>query len=405
MRLPILIALLLSCALAGRILSGDVEVDYANAGSMTQLSFSFMLSNSITPTDYLLVALPFPFHSELIPAFPAMEGLSSPLGMLITYQYMDNSNNVLPTVYYTRVLTDTIDSSNYYIQFYAADRKTVISVPSDQWFRLTLKIYTTAPLAFQTSSSVLQIQMSTVSSVWPNAMIYDDNLAFNYFQLAATPSQLITLAATPYNFGTSGGYLLTEKAYSMYLDVTLSLPTYYYNTNLVLKFLISQEYTFLFNNTCSSVAKTNAPKINALASSLYTCTVDTATNNMIVVLTPAALALQQSFRFTVDIINPSTIAQGVSINVNAVQYHSTIIVGYGTATGVLSVNQLYVTYQEIFLGWGLRPDALLPFDARIFRGDSATPAYMPYNSLTLKFSISRTTSSSVELRVVISIPS
>lgn len=405
MRLPILIALLLSCALAGRILSGDVEVDYANAGSMTKLSFSFMLSNSITPTDYLLVALPFPFHSELIPAFPAMEGLSSPLGMLITYQYMDNSNNVLPTVYYTRVLTDTIDSSNYYIQFYAADRKTVISVPSDQWFRLTLKIYTTAPLAFQTSSSVLQIQMSTVSSVWPNAMIYDDNLAFNYFQLAATPSQLITLAATPYNFGTSGGYLLTEKAYSMYLDVTLSLPTYYYNTNLVLKFLISQEYTFLFNNTCSSVAKTNAPKINALASSLYTCTVDTATNNMIVVLTPAALALQQSFRFTVDIINPSTIAQGVSINVNAVQYHSTIIVGYGTATGVLSVNQLYVTYQEIFLGWGLRPDALLPFDARIFRGDSATPAYMPYNSLTLKFSISRTTSSSVELRVVISIPS
>lgn len=126
---------------------------------------------------------------------------------------------------------------------------------------------------------------------------------------------------------------------------------------------------------------------------------------MVVVLTPAALALQQSFRFTVDIINPATIAQSVSINVNAVQDYSDIIVGYGAATGVLSVNQLYVTYQEIFLGWGLRPDALLPFDARIFRGDSATPAYMPYNSLTLKFSISQDTSSAVELRVVISIPS
>jgi hypothetical protein len=395
MRLPILIALLLSCVLAGRILSGDVEVDYANAGSMTRLSFSFMLSNSLNPTDYLLVALPFPLHSELIPAFPAMEGLSSPLGMLITYQYMDASSNVLPTVYYTRVLTDTIDSSNYYIQFYAADRKTVISVPNNQWFYLTLKIHTTAPLAFQTSSSVLQIQMSTVSSVWPNAMIYDDNLAFNYFQLAATPSQLITLAATPYNFGTSGGYLLTQKSYSMYLDVTLSIPAYYYNTNLVLKFLISQTNTFLFNGSCSSVAKTNAPRINALANGLYTCSVDSATNNMIVVLTPAALALQQSFRFTVGIINPSTIAQSVSINVNAVQDYSDIIVGYGTATGVLNVNQLYVTYQEIFLGWGLRPDALLPFDARIFRGDSATPAYMPYNSLTLKFSISQDTSAAV----------
>ena len=55
--------MLVLTAQAGRILGGDVQVDYANAGSMTQLSFSFMLSNSITPSDYLLVALPFPFHN------------------------------------------------------------------------------------------------------------------------------------------------------------------------------------------------------------------------------------------------------------------------------------------------------------------------------------------------------
>lgn len=63
MKLLIFIVILLVTAHSGRILSGDIEVDYANAGSMTQLSFSFMLSNSITPRDYLLVALPFPFHS------------------------------------------------------------------------------------------------------------------------------------------------------------------------------------------------------------------------------------------------------------------------------------------------------------------------------------------------------
>ena len=72
MKTVLLLLTLLIAAQTGRILSGDVQVDYANAGSMTQLSFSFMLSNSINPTDYLLVALPFPFHSELIPAFPAM---------------------------------------------------------------------------------------------------------------------------------------------------------------------------------------------------------------------------------------------------------------------------------------------------------------------------------------------
>ena len=403
---PIIPLLLLATTIySGRILSGDVEVDYANAGSMSQLSFSFMLSNPITPTDFLAVQLPFPFHSELVPAFPASEGLSSPNGMLVTYQLMDNSNNILPTIFYARILTDTIDSSNYFIQFYAADRKTVIAIPANQWYYLKFKTYSTAALVFQTSSSVLQVQISTVSSVWPTAMVYDDNLAFNYFQLAASPSQLITLAATPYNFGTSGGYLLTQKSYSMYLDVTLSLPTYLYNTNLVLKFLISQKNTFLFQTACSSVAKTNAPTINALSTSFYTCSIDSANNNMVVILKPEALALQQSFRFTVDILNPSTIAQNVDITVRALQDHCNIIRGYGTATGVLNVNQLYVTYQEIFLGWGLRPDALLPFDARVYRGNAATPAYMPYNSLTLKFSISQTTSTAVELRVVIAIPS
>lgn len=258
---------------------------------------------------------------------------------------MDNTGIIAPTIFYARVLTDTIDSSNYYIQFYASDRKTLIDIPANTWYYLTLKIQTTAPLAYQTSSSVLQIQMSTISSVWPNAMIFDDNLAFNYFQLAATPSQLITVAATPYNFGVSGGYLLIQQIYSMYLDVTLNLPTYYYNQNLVLKFQISQANSFAFNGSCSSVIKTNAPKINALTASSYTCTIDSTNNIMIVKLTPTALATQQSFRFTVGMKNPTTIAQGVSINVYAVQENCPIILGYGSASGVLNTNQLYVTYQ------------------------------------------------------------
>lgn len=38
-----------------------------------------------------------------------------------------------------------------------------------------------APLEYQKADSILQIQMSTVSSVFSNAMVYDDNLAFGYF--------------------------------------------------------------------------------------------------------------------------------------------------------------------------------------------------------------------------------
>lgn len=84
------------------------------------------------------------------------------------------------------------------------------------------------------------MQLSTVSSVWTNAMVYDDNLAFNYFELAAAPTQTITLAATPYAFGNAGGYLLTQAVYSLYLDVVMTIPSYQFQENLKLIFYISQ---------------------------------------------------------------------------------------------------------------------------------------------------------------------
>jgi len=117
------------------------------------------------------------------------------------------------------------------------------------------------------------------------------------------------------------------------------------------------------------------------------------------------LALQTSFRFTADIINPPVVVKNTDIEVRAIKVNSGVIIGYGIATSALNTNQIYVTYQEIFVGWGLRPDALLPFDARIFRGNAATPTYMPYNSLSLKFSVSQSTSSTIELKLIIDIPS
>ncbi len=108
-------------------------------------------------------------------------------------------------------------------------------------------------MQYQKSNSILQIQLSTVSSVWSNAMIYDDNLAFNYFQLATTPSKLITLTSTPFSYGNAGGYLLTQQSYQLYLDAKLNLPAYQYTESLVLKFLISEEDSFLWTGSCSSV--------------------------------------------------------------------------------------------------------------------------------------------------------
>ena len=76
------------------------------------------------------------------------------------------------------------------------------------------------------ANSILQIQVSTVSSVWANAMVYDDNLAFQYFELANSPANLITLAVTPSNFGATNNYLKTQASYTLLLDSTINIPSY-----------------------------------------------------------------------------------------------------------------------------------------------------------------------------------
>lgn len=99
----------------------------------------------------------------------------------------------------------------------------------------------------------------------------------------------------------------------MNLDVTLNIPAYQFTQNLVLKFLISKASSFIWSGTCSSIAKTNAPTINVLNSSLYTCSIDPTLNVISVVLQPTALTLQTSFRFTTGIVNPPIIFTGVDI--------------------------------------------------------------------------------------------
>lgn len=94
---------------------------------------------------------------------------------------MDNSTNILTPIYQCQALTQMLDSSIYFIRFYAVDNKTLIPIPNYQWFYLKFSLHSADALQYQIASTVLQIQLASVSSVWPNAMIYDDNLAFNFF--------------------------------------------------------------------------------------------------------------------------------------------------------------------------------------------------------------------------------
>lgn len=145
---------------------------------------------------------------------------------------MDDAQNVLPQSLPCRVLTDSISSSNYYVQFYS-QQMAVMPIPANQWFLLTMQLRSPQALQFQIANRFLQIQLYTVSSVWANAVVYDDNLAFNYLQLSSAPSGLIGLTITPFN-NKPGVEMLIESQYSVYLDILLNLPSYFFSQTIVL---------------------------------------------------------------------------------------------------------------------------------------------------------------------------
>jgi hypothetical protein len=116
---------------------------------------------------------------------------------------------------------------------------------------------------------------------------------------------------------------------------------------------------------------------------------------MTVLLSPKVLAIQNVYRFAVNISNPSIPISNATMEVRAMKEFSSVILAKGIGVPALNTNQISMKYQEIFIGWGLRPDPTMPFNARVFRGNNATPSYKPYNSISTKFSISRTTSPSI----------
>ncbi len=99
-----------------------------------------MLETDIDQYDYIRVGLPFPLHSQLTPAVPATEGLSSPSSLVVSYQTMDELTALTGTAKYAQVLTETIDSSNYFIRFYDTDRKTLVPIAANQWYYLKFKL-------------------------------------------------------------------------------------------------------------------------------------------------------------------------------------------------------------------------------------------------------------------------
>jgi hypothetical protein len=141
---------------------------------------------------------------------------------------MDNSTNILTPIYQCQALTQMLDSSIYYIRFYQSDNRTLVPIPNYQWFYLKFELHSIDALQYQIGSTILQIQLSSVSSVWPNAMIYDDNLAFNFFSLEPAPIQNINLTITPYAYGNNGSNLLTYANYSIFIDININYSSIQY---------------------------------------------------------------------------------------------------------------------------------------------------------------------------------
>lgn len=195
-----LLITLLGIVQSGMISKGFLEVDYANAGLMSTLKFSFKLTTPLTETDFIKISLPFPLHATLAPATPATEGLSMPKDLTVTHQESLPNGYTPSSPLPTRTLTPSIDSSVYFLQFLTLDKKTRLPIKGGQWYIIQFELHSdNQAFKYQKNGQELEISITTLSGVRQNAQIYDDNPTFNYFHLEPLPVSGIVMEILPVN--------------------------------------------------------------------------------------------------------------------------------------------------------------------------------------------------------------
>ncbi|KAL4506505.1 hypothetical protein ABPG72_000076 [Tetrahymena utriculariae] len=394
LRVLIFISYLPRHAYAGQIFGGDVDLDFGNAQKMSIISFKFQLQTSLMRDDFLKINFPFSLHNQLRPSWIFSDFLSVPFGLQVTWRNYDQNNQPSTSQNYAQVFTDAVDSSTYYIRL-LDQNQLITSVPSQVWNQLTFTIKDSQAMKNQKSNQILQISMSTISSVSPNAIIYDENLAFNFFYLQDVPSTSIGVSLVNYdkvNFNQMG-FLQTI---SIDIDFT-QMSNSDLQDDLRLVFSVDNQ-EFMFQGECFSATRYELPIINPILSQYIQCTIDNKLNQMNVQLLKGALTNQTAVRIQTYLMNPLRVIAGVSLEVKVLRLYSSLIVAIGSQQSVLQTVPINVIDHQIYMAWGLRPDSSLPLQLKIVRSDQSG-TYQPMNSFRVVFQIDVDSPQTTELKV------
>lgn len=347
---------------------------------------------------------PFPLHSGLTAAYTYGTSLSQPKNLFVTWSRLLQNSTIDPADQNNpaMIYVETVDSATYYLQFLKERPGEFIAVQgidSSSWYEIQFNISDANALQFQKSNELLQIQMSTLSSIDSEAIVYDNNPSFSYIYLDSTPTQGMGLDVI-YDTVLSSAYLDLKQNIS--LDTTVNLQSTSYDDVLRLTYILSDNsFSFVnYNDThsCVSEAKSEIPKINKLqAGELISCQIDSQTNHLTAIVSGAALQRENIIRLKVGIQNPKRVVPACDVEVRLGRQYQPQILSYGRKASALKTNSIDVKAQKILLGWGINPgDHTLPFEVKIVRGD-ASLSYFPYNSIILSFQLNQNTPPGMEL--------
>jgi len=218
----------------GHIFNWDYTVDYANTGYLTMFSFGFSLDNGISSSDFIKIKFPFALHTSSI--------ITNDFSVYLKLVGQSGCTPVQTTS--TNIFLSGTETNTYYIQL--LDEKGQINQPlsANTWFILKFQLNNALT---QTQGNYAPVQIFTVSSMSPTAIIYDYNKVFANIEISNNPSintlQFTTTTASPNQND-------IDAIYAVVFDI---VPTVNIN-NQGRIFIMNQNNDWTFNgDSCISV--------------------------------------------------------------------------------------------------------------------------------------------------------
>ena len=186
---------LLSLLSSSHIYTKDPIIDYSNAGYFSNLGIPFMLSSPLSSSDYLNLITSFSLHSAIqnTPSNYSISNYFTPSNLFMNLSTYSLECKIPYLKTPALVYTKSVDSTKYLIRFTDA-KNNFLALTQGVWYVLWVNMTDSNVLNMQVPSTLLQIQMKTISDSGDSPIQYDSNPVISIFQLLDAPPKTMQIS-------------------------------------------------------------------------------------------------------------------------------------------------------------------------------------------------------------------